>query len=171
MKSTITFNRFNVSVHLEHGKPYLSASDMGKAWGYKNSLTVKPEDKPLVVGGRNYIPVERLHLVVERSKGARRALAQAFLVDVEREFVGSMPVQPSPIAPATLESSYEVKVKQLQIEKALLDDKIEILKCEGQILQAEAAKRDIQLRLLERESELQSIRPQNLVELKAVNNG
>jgi hypothetical protein len=171
MKSTITFNRFNVGVHIEKGKPYLSANDMGKAWGYKSSLSVKPEDKPLVVGGRNYIPVERLHLIVERTTGSRRSLAQAFLADVEREFIGAMPVQQSPILPATLESSYEVKVKKLQLEKELLNDKIELLRLDGQIIQAEATKRDIQLRILDREAELQSIRPQNLVELKAVNGG
>lgn len=171
MKNTITFNRFNVGVHIENGKPYLCANDMAKAWGYKASVPVKPHDKPIKVGSKNYVPIERVKQLVERTTGVRRPLAQDFLIDVEREFINSIPVQQTPIVPASLDTPYEVRAKQLQIEKEVMSQRAELLAVEMQILTHEVHKRDLQLKLLEREAELTTIRPSNVLELKVASNG
>lgn len=171
MKSNISFNSFNIGILVEAGKPHLRVNDIAKACGYTNGLTAYPEYKIRKVHGINYVPFDRLKYLVERSSGKRRPVMQDLLVEVEREFIGAMPVQSSLITPALLETPFEVRAKQLQIEKEVMSQRAELLAVEMQILTHEVHKRDMQLKLLEREAELSTIRPSNVLELKVASNG
>ena len=168
MNNQIKFNNHHINVIFEDGMPHLCSSDIAKACGYKSSIPSHPGTKQIIQNNKRYIPVDKIEIVARAATGSRRELMQELLDIVQREFVSSMPVQSAPLIGVSLESGYQVAVKRIEVEKELINLQLELLSVQAEKLSMEVRIKDLGLKVMEREHELQSINPPNVVSISRV---
>jgi len=165
MNNQIKFNNHHINVIFDDGMPHLCSSDIAKACGYKSSISSPLGTKQIVRGNKRYIPVDKIDVVARAATGTRRELMQELLDVAQREFVSSMPVQSAPLIGVSLDSGYQVAVKRIEVEKELINLQLEMLSVQAEKLSMEVRIKDLGLKVMEREHELQSISPSNVVSI------
>lgn len=165
MKDTFCFKDYTIGVRVFDGIPYFCARDMAKAAGYVAGMPVKTEDKPIKVGSYNYVSLHKLGSVLIRTTGARRHKAQELLDAIQREYLAAMPVPSVPVAPAHVESDYEMRIKRNQIEIEIEELRAQQCGQMAQIHQMQKEHKQLLAKLYEREQELAALRRFGVVDM------
>lgn len=162
MRDTLQFNHKSIGVKNFGGVPHFCAADIAKCCGYKGSLPLDPQDKPVRSGSFNYVSLNNIGNVLSRPTGRRRVMAQELLAEIEKAYAIAMPV-PQPVVSAAsvpITSDYDLRVKVNQIDREMEELMAERYEKQKAIALARASLLETEARILERERERQQLRTQ-----------
>jgi hypothetical protein len=175
MKDTFVFCEHAIGLKVFAGVPHFCALDISKVCGYKAGLPFRPEDKPIRSGAHNYISLHDVGMILGRTTGHRRSIAQDLLASIERAFALAMPVAQPVISAAPIASDYDMRIKRNQLEIEIDELMAEQADKQSAIYKMSRSLKETKARIYERERELAALKDSSISLLrlpeKVISNG